>query len=157
VSQTITPAAIRKSFTVRAPPEKAFEVFTRGFDRWWPRTHYLGDSPLKEAVLEPGVGGRWFSRHEDGGEQLWGEVLDWEPPTRLVIAWRISHEWGYDPKLLTEVEVRFTDLGSGETRVDFEHRGLERFGDSNKAVQTRLSMNGGWGTILESFKAVADG
>ena len=156
MSQTITPAAIRKSFTVRATPEKAFAVFTAGFDRWWPKTHSIGDSPLKTAVLEPGVGGRWYGLLEDGSENPWGEVLAWEPPTHLLLAWRISHEWGYDPNLLTEVEVRFTPLGDGETRVDFEHRGLERFGASDAASQTRTAMDGGWGMILDSFKAVAD-
>lgn len=157
MSQTIKPAAIHKSFTVRATREKAFEVFTRGFDRWWPRTHFIGPSPLTEAVLEPGVGGRWFSRHEDGSEQLWGDVLVWDPPARLVLAWRISHEWGYDPNLLTEVDVHFTEVGAGETRVDFEHRGLERFGDSEAAVRTRAGMETGWTLILESFKAVVGG
>jgi uncharacterized protein YndB with AHSA1/START domain len=157
VSQTIQPAAIAKTFTVRATPEKAFAIFTDGFDRWWPKTHSIGDSPLKKAVLEPGVGGRWYGLHEDGSEGLWGDVLAWEPPTRLVLAWRITHQWGYDPSLLTEVEVRFTALPGGETRVDFEHRGLERFGDSEAAAQTRVSMEGGWGTILDGFKAVVDG
>jgi uncharacterized protein YndB with AHSA1/START domain len=131
-------------------------VFTAGFDRWWPKTHYIGTSPLKTAVLEPGVGGRWYGLHEDGSEGMWGEVLAWDPPTHLLLAWRISHEWGYDPDLLTEVEVRFTPVGDGETRVDFEHRGLERFGASDAANATRGSMDGGWGMILDSFKAVAD-
>jgi uncharacterized protein YndB with AHSA1/START domain len=157
MSQTIKPAAIRKSFTVRATPAKAFEVFTKGFDRWWPKTHYIGDSPLTKAVVEPGVGGRWYGLHEDGVERPWGEVLAWDPPGRLVLAWRLSHEWGYDPNLLTEVDVRFTAVGEGETRVDFEHRGLERFGDTEAAVRTITSMDGGWGMILDSFKAVAGG
>jgi hypothetical protein len=157
VSQTIKPAAIMKSFTVRATPEKAFEVFTRGFDRWWPRTHFIGASPLKEAVLEPGVGGRWFSRHEDGSEQMWGDVLVWDPPAHLVVAWRISHEWGYDPNLHTEVDVHFTKVGAEETRIDFEHRGLERFGDSETADKTRAGMKTGWDLILQSFKAVVGG
>jgi uncharacterized protein YndB with AHSA1/START domain len=157
VNQTITPAAIKKTFTLRAAPEKAFQVFTAGFDRWWPKTHSIGASPLKTAILEPGVGGRWYGLHEDGSEGLWGDVLAWEPPTRLVLAWRITHEWGYDPNLLTEVEVRFTAVGDGETRVDFEHRGLERFGESVAANQARVSMDGGWSHILDSFKAVVDG
>jgi uncharacterized protein YndB with AHSA1/START domain len=157
VSQaTIKPAAIKKTLTVRATPQKAFKVFTDGCTAWWPKTHHLGKTPLVKVVMEPQVGGRWFSLHEDGSESPWGDVLAWEPPGRLVLAWRISHAWGYDPNLLTEVEVRFTALGDGETRVDFEHRGLERFGDSEAANQTRASMNGGWGLILDSFKSVAD-
>ena len=153
---TIKPAAIKKTLTVGATPEKAFEVFTAGFDRWWPRSHHIGASPLKTAILEPGVGGRWYSVHEDGSESPWGDVLAWDPPRRLIVAWRISHEWGYDPKLLTEVEVTFTPVGNGETRVELEHRGLERFGDSDAANTTRASMDGGWGMILEGYKAVAD-
>jgi len=157
MSQTIKPAAIRKSFTVRASREKAFEIFTKGLDKWWPRTHSIGDSPLKKAVLEPGVGGRWFGRLEDGREQMWGDVLVWDPPGHLVIAWRISHEWGFDPNLLTEVDVTFTETGAGETHIDFEHRNLERFGDSEAAVRTRAGMDSGWTLILESFKAVVGG
>jgi uncharacterized protein YndB with AHSA1/START domain len=74
-----------------------------------------------------------------------------------VLAWRISHEWSYDPNLHTEVDVRFTAAGDGETRVDFEHRGLERFGDSAAAIQTRTMMDGGWSLILDSFKSAAGG
>ena len=156
MSLTITPAAIRKSLTVRATPEKAFRVFTNGFDTWWPRTHYIGASPLKAAILEAGAGGRWYSLHEDGSQQDWGDVLVWEPPHRLVLAWRIDHSFGYDPDLLTEVEIRFADAGDGRTRVDFEHRNLERFGDTEAARQTRTSMDGGWGMILGLFQQAAE-
>jgi uncharacterized protein YndB with AHSA1/START domain len=157
VSQTITPAAIRKTLTIKATPEKAFQVFTAGFDRWWPKTHHIGASPLKTAMLESGVGGRWYGLHEDGSQSEWGDVLAWDPPNRLLLAWRITHEWGYDPNLLTEVEVRFTAVSDGETRVDFEHRGLERFGDSEAAKTVLTSMDGGWSAILDSFKTVVGG
>jgi uncharacterized protein YndB with AHSA1/START domain len=153
----IKPATIRKTLTLRATPEKAFAVFTDGFDRWWPKTHSIGDSPLKRAVLEPGVGGRWYGLAEDGSENLWGDVLAWEPPTRLLLAWRINGAWVYDPSLRTEVEVRFTALENGETRVDFEHRDLERLGADEAADKTRTAMDGGWGTILDGFKAVVEG
>jgi uncharacterized protein YndB with AHSA1/START domain len=155
MSETIKPASIRKTLNVPATPEKAFAVFTAGFDGWWPKTHYIGNSPLMRAVLEPRPGGRWYGVHEDGIERPWGEVLVWEPPTRIVLAWRISHEWGYDPNLLTEVEVRFTPVGARETRVDFEHRHLERFGDTDAADRTRTSMDGGWGMILEKYRSLA--
>ncbi len=75
MSQTITPAAIKKTFTVRATPEKSFQVFTAGFDRWWPKTHSIGDAPLKTAAIEPKVGGRWYSLTEEGVEHEWGDVL----------------------------------------------------------------------------------
>src|ERR1700744_1523257 len=129
MSLTIRPAPIRKSLTVRATPQRAFEVFTAGFDRWWPKAHHIGASPLQKAVIEPGVGGRWYGLHEDGSEGLWGNVLVWDPPARLVLAWRITAEWRYDPALLTTVEVRFVPVGAAETRVELEHRDLEAFGD----------------------------
>ena len=156
MSQTITPAPIRKTLTVRAAPEKAWTVFTDGINRWWPKTHHIGPSPLVGAVIEPRAGGRWYGAHEDGIERPWGRVLVWEPPKRLVLDWQISHEWGFDPDLHTDVEVVFTALGEAETRIDFEHRGLERFGDSQKAVETRTSMTRGWDAILESYRAAAD-
>jgi uncharacterized protein YndB with AHSA1/START domain len=151
MSQTIAPAPIRKTLTVRATPLKAFEVFTDGFDRWWPRTHTIGAAPLKKAVIEPRAGGRWYGVNADDSVSEWGDVLAWDPPGRLVLAWRITGQWGYDPNLLTEIDVRFTDAGNGETRVDFEHRYLERLGESAGADQIRTSMDAGWGFILDSY------
>ena len=153
----IRPAPVRRSVFVNASPQHAFEVFTAGFGRWWPKTHYIGDSPLTDAVVEPRQGGRWYGVHEDGAERPWGQVLVWDPPGRLVLDWQISHEWGYRADLHTDVEVIFTAVGDAETQIDFEHRGLEAFGDSEGAVRTRTAMDGGWGTILESFKAEAGG
>lgn len=156
MSATIKPADIRKSFTVRATPEKAWKVFTAGFGRWWPKTHYIGDSPLVDAAIEPREGGRWYGIHADGVERPWGMVRVWNPPGRLVLDWQISHEWGYREDLHTDVEVLFTPLGAGETRIDFVHRDLERFGDTDAARATVTSMDSGWGHILEQFKAAAE-
>ncbi|WP_394761122.1 SRPBCC family protein [Phenylobacterium sp.] len=156
MSQTIAPAAIRKSFTVRATPERAFEVFTAGLHRWWPKSHSIGDAPLKMATIEPRVGGRWYSLTEDGVEHEWGDVLAWEPPARLILAWRLNGAFTYDPDLLTEVEVCFAATGEGETRVDFEHRGLERFGAGEAVQAIRGGMDQGWGLILDAFQTVAD-
>ena len=153
----IKPATIRKTLIVQASPAKAFDVFTDGFGQWWPRTHYIGDSPLTDAVIEPRAGGRWYGIHEDGIERPWGQVKVWDPPGRLVLDWQISHEWGYRSDLHTDVDVIFTAVGEAETRIDFEHRGLEAFGDSEAAANTRAGMDRGWGLILDSFKAEAGG
>jgi uncharacterized protein YndB with AHSA1/START domain len=150
MNRTITPAPVRKSFSVNATPERAFDVFTAKFDSWWPRTHSTGDSPLKQVVLEPRVKGRWYGRLEDGTEADWGDVLAWDPPGRLVLAWRLGADFRYDPNLLTEIEVIFTQDGA-RTRVDFEHRGLERMGE--KAAETRIALDsdGGWTGILKLY------
>ena len=150
----IKPAPVKKTLTVAAAPARAFEVFTAGFGRWWPATHSIGESPLKLAVIEPGIGGRWYGLLEDGSENPWGDVLAWEPPTRLVLAWRISADWSYDPELLTEVEVVFTAEGEG-TRVDLEHRHLERMGDGAETARASFDSDGGWGGLLRMFAAEA--
>jgi uncharacterized protein YndB with AHSA1/START domain len=151
---TIKPAPIRKSLTVRASREKAFSVFTEGLDRWWPRTHTVSEAPLRRAVLEPRLGGRWYGVSETGAEDTWGEVLAWEPPARLVLAWRIDGRFKCDPSVHTEVEVRFEDAGEGATHIAFEHRLLENLGDGRD--QAALSMDGGWGAILARFQDVAE-
>lgn len=157
MNQIIKPAAIRKSFTVNAGRERAWEVFTTSFGKWWPKTHYIGDSPLTDAAIEPRAGGRWYGLHEDGVERPWGQVRVWDPPGRLVLDWQISHEWGYQASLHTDVEVIFTAVSETETRIDFEHRGLEAFGDSEAAANTRTGMDRGWGLILENYKAEVGG
>jgi uncharacterized protein YndB with AHSA1/START domain len=153
-TQTITPAPIRKTLEVRATRAKAFRVFTDGIDRWWPKTHTIGKAPLARAVIEPRAGGRWYGIDVDGGEDDWGEVLAWEPPGRLLLAWRISGTWVCDSSVHTEVEVIFTDLGDGRCRVEFEHRDLANLGEG--AETAAASMTSGWGTILGLFQAEAE-
>ena len=156
MSQMIRPAPVRKSLIVRAPPEKAFRVFTEGFDRWWPKSHHIGKAPMARGVLELRAGGRWYEVGEDGAECEWGEVLACEPPRRLLLAWRLNAQWTYDPELHTEVEVTFTDVGAGETRVDLEHRGLERMGAGAETARNAIDSPDGWGALLAAFKTVAE-
>jgi uncharacterized protein YndB with AHSA1/START domain len=145
----IMPAPVRKSVVVRAPVERAFDVFTAGISRWWFKTHKIGPAPLKEVVMEGRAGGRWYERDEDGSECDWGRVLVWEPPKRLVLAWQIDADFKYDPGLVTEVEVTFAAVGANETRVALEHRHLERVGERAEWLRTQL--DGGWTPLLESF------
>ncbi len=154
MSLAIRPAPVRKSLTVATTPERAFEVFTAGFDRWWPRSHSIGEAPLKTAVIEPRQGGRWYGLLENGAQAEWGDVLAWEPPTRLLLAWRIGADWKYDPNLLTEVEVVFTPEGGG-TRVNFEHRLLENMGAEGEGARATFDSEGGWTGLLQMFAAEA--
>lgn len=148
---------VRKQLVVEAPQERAFRVFTENIDRWWPRAHKIGQAPLKQAVLEPKQDGRWYEVGEDGTECTWGKVLAWEPPRRLVLAWQISAQWQYDASLITEVEVVFTPEGPRRTRVDLEHRNLERFGPGADPARGALDSPQGWGGLLEAYAAVARG
>ena len=150
----IKPAPVKRSVTVAASPQHAFDVFTRGFDRWWPRSHSIGASPLQTAVIEPKKGGRWFAKLQDGSECDWGEVLAWEPPRRVLLSWRIGADWAIHPDLLTEVEVIFTPDGKS-TRVSLEHRLLENMGDGAEAMRAQLDSDGGWNGLLKLFADVA--
>ena len=151
MTQPTTIRSVQRTITVEAPIQRAFSVFTGGLDSWWTRDHHIGTAEMERAVLEPGVGGRWYERGVDGSECDWGRVLVWEPPARLVLAWQIGADWRYDPGLVTEVEVRFVAEGPGRTRVELEHRGLERFGDATKAMRTAFDSPGGWGGLLERY------
>jgi uncharacterized protein YndB with AHSA1/START domain len=147
--------AVKKELVVEAPQERAFRVFTEGINRWWPRAHHIGKAELKEAVLEPRAGGRWYERGVDGSECLWGKVLIYEPPRRLVLAWQINAQWQYDETFLTEVEVLFTSEGPKRTRVELEHRNLERFGAMQEQIRKSFESGGGWSDILAEFQKVA--
>ena len=147
---------VKKELVVRASREHAFRVFTEGIDKWWPREHHIGKAPLARAVLEPRPGGRWFAVSVDGSECDTGKVLVWEPPERVVLAWQITAQWQFDPKFVTEVEVRFTALGPKETRVNFEHRNLERYGDSAAGIRKQIDAQGGWHKTFEEFARVAE-
>ena len=149
---------VRRSVTVKANVERAFHVFTEGFDTWWPRTHHIGKAPLKKAIVEGRVGGRCYSEQIDGTESDWGTMMVWEPPQRFVLAWQVTHEWGYEPDLSrsSEVEVRFTPEAGGSTRVDLEHRNFERHGEGGPTMRKSIDSQGGWGTILGLYVAEMD-
>jgi len=140
---------IQKQLVVEAPVDRAFRVFTENMGAWWPREHHIGAATMKACIIEPRVDGRWYELGEDESQCDWGRVLAWEPPRRVLLAWQMNAEFKYDPELLTEVEVTFTVLAPKRTRVDFEHRGLERFGAA--ADRLHKAMGEGWGQILESF------
>jgi uncharacterized protein YndB with AHSA1/START domain len=148
-----TQTAVRRTFTVEDPIEHAFDVFTNGFDRWWPRGHHLGEADLDVAVIEPFAGGRWYERGADGSECEWGEVVAWEPPARVELTWTITPAWTAttDPRRASTVEVRFFPESATSTRVEFEHRDFERLGDGWESMRDGVSS--GWPSILDAFVA----
>jgi len=153
MSQQATIAPVRQSVLVKVGIAHAFEVFTAGFDRWWPRGHHLRDADLAEAVIEPRAGGRWYERGVDGGECDWGRVLVWDPPNRVVLCWAIgsTFEQPADPSQGSEIEVLFAAEGPSATRVSIEHRGFERHGEDGQAVRDAVSRDGGWTQLLRLF------
>ena len=146
--------SVHAGITVPIAPDAAFAQFTAGIDSWWPREGYsIGPAPLHQAVLEAQTGGRWFERGADDSEHVWGQVLHWQPPERVVLTWQISAEWSSDPTLATEVDVRFTDLRDGRTRIHLEHRHLDRYGDRHADLLAAYSSPDGWQGLLGAYAA----
>src|SRR5215470_7470260 len=147
-------APVRKSVRVKASQSQAFEVFTSGLGRWWPRDKGIGQLPMKTAVLETRLGGRWYELAEDGTQTNIGKVIVWEPPQRFVVAWEINSQWKPDTTVSSEVEVQFIPGGANATRVELEHRKFEQLGVGGELV--RNAVDGGWPTMLERFKNEAE-
>lgn len=148
--QRIQPAPVRKSIFVAAPVERAFDVFANGIGRWWPKSHKIGAGEVDRPVIEPRTGGRWYELGIDGSQCEIGKVAVWEPPVRLVLIWQLTADWKFDSNVETEVEVLFKSEGSG-TRVDLEHRHLERLGKAAETVRQAIDSPGGWSGLLALF------
>jgi uncharacterized protein YndB with AHSA1/START domain len=157
VSESRQANSLRKVVSVKAPQDVAWRTFTEKMGTWWPLvTHKIGDAKAVDAVIEPRVGGRWYERGEDGSTCDWGRVLSWEPHSRLVLSWEISADWRPDPNLKTEVEVRFIAEGKDGTRVELEHRHLDRYGERRDEMRGIFDSEGGWSSLLASFARAAE-
>jgi uncharacterized protein YndB with AHSA1/START domain len=148
-----TDTSIRTSVVVDAPLERAFSVFTEGLGTWFPSEYNLLATPIVERTFEPRVGGRIYDRAEDGSECHWGLVLAYEPPHRVVFAWGITPHWQVDltPERSSEVEVRFSAETPERTRVELEHRHLDRHGEGWEQARAALTDEGGWQWCLQRF------
>lgn len=156
-THTRTPATTaRRSIVVEAPIERAFDAFTDDFDRIKPRDHNMLSVEIAESVFEPRVGGRVFDRGVDGSECQWARVLAYEPPHRVVFSWDICPRWQIesDRDRTSEVEVRFVAESAQRTRVDLEHRYLDRHGDGWEGLREGVGGSAGWPLYLQRFANV---
>jgi uncharacterized protein YndB with AHSA1/START domain len=145
--------SVEASIVVEAPIERAFAVFTEDFGRFKPPGHNLLQAEIAETVFEPRAGGYLYDRGVDGSECRWARVLAYEPPTRVVFSWDISPQWQIETDLekTSEVEVRFVAEAQERTRVELEHRNLERHGDGWEGVRDGVASEGGWPLYLQRF------
>lgn len=156
MSKDFDPNVVRKTVKVQAAQAVAWRVFTERMGTWWPLAYYkIGKANAVDAVIEPHVGGRWYERGDDGSICQWGSVLVWEPPSRVVLSWDINADWQYDPTLNTEIEVRFTAESGDGTRVELEHRYLDRYGERRDEMRRIYDTQGDWGRLLEAFASAA--
>jgi uncharacterized protein YndB with AHSA1/START domain len=151
--------SVRTHIVVEASIERAFSVFAEQFDRIKPREHNLLAVEIAETVFEPRVGGHVYDRGVDGSECRWARVLAYEPPNRVVFSWDITPQWQIeaDHEKTSEVEVRFVAETPERTRVELEHRNLERHGQGWEAERDGVASEGGWPLYLQRFADVANG
>ena len=156
MSTQTTGTTVHTSIVVGAPRERAFEVFTKDFGRFKPVEHNMLGVEIAETVFEPRVGGHLFDRGVDGSECRWARVLAYEPPHRVVLSWDISPQWQIetDPAKTSEWEVRFVAETAERTRVEIEHRNLDRHGEGWEAVRDGVGHEQGWPLYLSRYAAV---
>jgi DNA-binding transcriptional ArsR family regulator/uncharacterized protein YndB with AHSA1/START domain len=145
---------VTKSIIVDATTTRAFDVFLQQ-ERWWPiATHHMAEPPGEAVILEPFAGGRWYERADDGRETDWGRVLAFEPPRRILLSWQMSADWTYeaDADRATEIEVTFLPEGRNRTRVIYEHRHLERYGDRAERMRESLERPAAAAAVLRAFQ-----
>jgi len=149
-----TDTTVHKSLVVNAPLVEAFHVFTEQFVDFKPREHNLMSSPIAGTVFETEVGGHIYDRAEDGTECHWARILAYEPPDRVVFSWDIGPTWQIEtnPDLTSEVKVRFIAEADDRTRVELEHRHLDRHGPGWEGV--RAGVDEGWPIDLDRYTAV---
>ena len=146
-------ASVKQSVVVEAPIERAFKVFTEDFGSFKPPEHNMLGVEIAETVFEPRVGGSVYDRGVDGSECRWARVLAYEPPSRVLLSWDISPHWQIETDLekTSEVEVRFITETPTRTRVELEHRHLERHGDGWEGLREGVRGDEGWPLYLERF------
>ena len=147
---------VRRQVTVDVPIERAFEAFVGRFGDFKPKEHNLLGAPIAETVFEPKVGGHIYDRGVDGSECRWARVLAYDPPNRVVFSWDISPYWQLETDMgnTSEVEVRFIAETPKRTRIELEHRNLDRHGPGWEGVRDGISGDGGWPTYLARYADV---
>ena len=156
MTQSATTTTVRRQIQVNAPISEAFAVFTERFGDFKPREHNLLQAAIAETVFEPRVGGNIYDRAVDGSECRWARILVFEPPARVVFSWDISPRWQIEtnPDLTSEVEVRFFAETAERTRVELEHRSLDRHGLGWESVRDGVDNEAGWPLYLQRYAAL---
>jgi uncharacterized protein YndB with AHSA1/START domain len=158
MTQSATTTTVRRQILVNASIGEAFKVFTERFGDFKPREHNLLQAPIAETVFEPRVGGNIYDRAVDGTECRWARILAFEPPDRVVFSWDISPRWQLetDPDLTSEVEVRFFAEAPQRTRVELEHRNIDRHGPGWESVRDGVDNEAGWSLYLQRYAALLE-
>jgi uncharacterized protein YndB with AHSA1/START domain len=145
-----------KTITVSVPVETAFRAYVGRPMEWVPPTHRMTMGTVS-MTIEPRVGGRFYETAADGTEAIRGIVLEWAPPSRVVMTWRVGPGWQplADDEHAPHVEVDFNGSGPETTELTVAYTHLERcdpaFADQLVAVLAAP----GPGDTLERYARVA--
>ncbi len=147
-----TTTEVRREVTVAGSPARAFDLFTNYMIRWWPPEHHVATSPVVEMTVEPHVGGRIYDTCADGGESAWGQITEWDPPTRFAFGWMLTSTWQpeTDVEKASRVSVTFTADGE-KTRIVLVHNDFGRHADGGHGVADGVADPDGWQLGLDRF------
>jgi uncharacterized protein YndB with AHSA1/START domain len=150
------PSVVRRNIVVETPIDRAFAVFVEQFGDFKPREHNMLSSEIVESTFEPRVGGHIYDRGADGSECRWARVLAYEPPDRVVFSWDIGPTWQLetDERNASEVEVRFVAETAERTRVELEHRHIDRHGPGWESLRDGVADDQGWPLYLTRYAEV---
>ena len=153
MSTHVTETTVNASVVVEAPIERAFKVFTEDFGSFKPPDHNMLGVEIAETVFEPRVGGSLYDRGVDGSVCRWARVLEYEPPNRVLLSWDISPQWQIETDLdkTSEWEVRFVAETAERTRVELEHRNLERHDEGWQGLRDGVAGDAGWPLYLQRY------
>jgi uncharacterized protein YndB with AHSA1/START domain len=148
-------AVVRRQIVVNAPIDRAFTAFTERFGEFKPPEHTLLDVPVTATVFEPRVGGHIYDVGADGSECRWARILAYDPPTRVVFSWDIGPTWQIEtnPGLTSEVEIRFVAESPSRTRVELEHRHIDRHGPGWESIRDGVDTDSGWPLYLSRYQS----
>ena len=152
-------AVVRHQIVVDTSIEGAFATFVERFGDFKPPEHNLLGAEIAETRFEPRVGGHIYDRATDGSECRWARVLAYEPPDRVVFSWDISPQWQLeaDENNASEVEVRFVAETPERTRLELEHRHLDRHGPGWESLREGVDGDAGWPLYLARYAALVAG
>ncbi len=150
---TADQAVVRREIVVNASIDQAFATFVDRFGDFKPKEHNLLSAPIISTTFEPQVGGHIFDRAEDGSECHWARVLAYDPPDRVVFSWDISPNWQIESDALhaSEVEVRFVAESPDRTRLELEHRNIDRHGPGWEGIREGVEGDAGWPLYLARY------
>lgn len=145
----------RVSVTVPVPPADAFRIYTERQLEWQPPEHLSVKDP-QSVTIEPWVGGRFYERGADGTEAVRGTIVEWAPPDRLAVTWRIGPGWRLAPddEHASVIVVEFNPAGTDSTEVVLTYTQLERHGEMAPTLRAAIG-NPGSGSAVERYAEAA--